>query len=113
MAERQNWLLRSAGIAAAVVVFISATLGLWFTMESRMKDAMAENTTRLTLEIKKAATSVAGLHRDDLAVRIRILKREIAADQEAGHSVPERLFIQLEAMQDQLEEVKEIWFEQQ
>lgn len=107
--KKQNWLLRAVGIASAVVMFISGTIGLYFTVESRVKDAMAENTKHLTLEIKRSAVDLASMHRDDLEFRVLIKKREIAALRRAGNPVPERLEIELGALQDQLEEVKEKW----
>lgn len=107
--KKQNWLVRAAGIAAAVVVFISATIGLYFTVESRVKDAMAENTKNLTMEIKRSAVDLAAMHRDDLEFRILIKKREIASLRRADKPIPERLEIELDALRDQLEEVKEKW----
>jgi len=108
--KRPNWLLRGAGIAAAAVEFISTTLGLWFTIESHMQDAMAENATQITLQIKESARDLAGIQRDDLAVRIRIVKQEIRSYEQASKPVPERILIELEAMQDQLGVIKEKWF---
>lgn len=110
--HKQNWLVRSAVIAAAVVTFISTTLGVFVLLENRVKDAMTTNTQQLTYEIKQSAVDLASMHRDDLEVRIRIKKREIQSLRDIGNPVPERLHIEYDALNDQLNEVKEKWFVQ-
>lgn len=99
-------IIKSGSVASA----IAGIIGLFMLFQSFIKDAMEENTKQLTLTITQSAVDLAGMHRDDLEVRLRIKKREIQAYKEADKPVPERLHIEYDAMEDQLKEVKEKWF---
>lgn len=97
--------------AAAVVTFIASTLGLWFTIDKQIKNAVTSSTIQITREIKRSTYDVIQLHKDDLELRIRILQRDIDAAIASGEVVPERKIIQLETYRDQLEEIKDRWQE--
>lgn len=97
----------------AIVAFITSTLGLWFTIDKQIKSAVTASTVQITKEIKRSTFDVIELHKDDLALRIRIMEREIDTALKNGEVVPERKWLQLETYRDQLTEIKERWKEYQ
>lgn len=101
----------AATTAAAVVTFVATTLGLWWGIDSQIKEAITSSTIQITSEIKRSTFDVIELHKDDLTLRIRILQQEIDTDLANGHAVPERKIIQLQTYRDQLEDIKDKWRE--
>ncbi len=99
------------GIALAIITFVGTTLGVWFSIENRVKRSITSSATRITEEIQKATLDIVGMHRDDLEIRLRILKQEIRAKKQSGEPIPERTEILRDALQDQLEEMKEKWYQ--
>lgn len=99
--------------AAAIVTFIATTIGLWITVDGRIKEAVKSSTVQITQEIKRSTFEVIQLHKDDLELRSRILSREIDAALAEGRPVPERKMIQLDTYRDQIQEIKDRWKGQQ
>ena len=114
--QRSNWILRAAGIAAAVVVFISTTIGLYLTIENKITDSMTKamtvNLTNVTTKIHQSTLSLAEMHKDDLEVRLRVKKAEMAEYEHNGEQVPQHLMIEVFALEDQIREVEQRWFAQ-
>lgn len=111
--SKKSSLRMALSIAAAAVTFVASTIGLWVTIDGRIKDAVTASTVQITKEIKQSTYAVIQLHKEDLELRIRILKRDIDAANAAGQTVPERKLIQLETYRDQLQEIKDRWKEYQ
>lgn len=96
----------SVSITAAVAC-VTAILGVWWDIESKIESSIQKSTDLITKQIVRDATQLAELHVADLEVRKRILNREIAEYDRTDKQAPERLFILQEALISQIQETKE------
>lgn len=84
---------------------------LWEQLSEEFTHSIELSTLQLTKEIQQSTFNVVEMHRDDLEIRIRILKRDIDAHQRAGTVAPERLLLHLDALIDQLTDLKERYYQ--
>lgn len=86
---------------------VATVLGIIISMTTIMNYGV----NMITREIIESTTSLAEMHKDDLSIRLRILKREIAEKERDNGVAPDRLYIRQDAIIDQIAKVNEKWFQ--
>ena len=94
---------------SALAIFIGTTLGLYVTVNGIVK----ENTLEIMKEVHSKAMDLADLYKDDLALRLRIVNREIEFIEKRtpiDDLLLERKKSQRDTLKHQLDEVNFKWF---
>lgn len=105
--------LKNMAQITTVIALISATLGLWWQIDKKLEESMMEQTQIIIQEMNVRTSWIAEFEKEDLFERIQVLELEIAALEQAGEPIPERMMFHLGSMKERYAELKEAWKREQ
>ena len=100
---------KSISQMTAIVTLISASLGLYWQINAKLTETIKEQTQVIIQEMDERTTWIAEFEKEDLFERIQVLELQIAAIEQSGEPVPERLLFHLGSMRERYMELKETW----